>query len=709
MNMTVWNVNDPPHVINFTSCYDPGTTYSLNLTIAENAQSCLKLTDPDIDIKTPYKDNLTYNFTFMSCTASGILPPGGNCSGKIPFSELNEVGLLNFTADNESWQGNYTYNLTVTDIKNEFAYAVVNISIYAVNDPPDFTSLLIRNETNNGTDETHYFPINETVIFIEGENYNLSLFADDEENNTPLFYNVSFTCSLETPGPCGLFAVGWATGKGNLTPTSAQTGNYTANFTARDSGNVTTPYNATGWQLVNMTVYSINKQPNIAVYSCYNSDCTNLVEGVDKLFWYKVNDPEEQVLTCYWYLDWLTATERLVSTESNCNSTSNQLYTYTPTYDDALNYTNATRTMTLLVKDPYGLKTNQNLTINIFDVNRPPRLLGNISSPIKWQSQTSITAVDLDNHFADDYGEVLEFTYLGATKIDVEIDPVTHEVTLTPVGGWYGTDWIVFVANDSILTNVSNNVTLIVEYKPPEVRPSPSTSYPSPRLASLDIIVPEIITIEAGHSSMAKVILHNDGQYDLMDVNLTTFTNETNISLQLQETFYEAISVGSSVTTWLNITVGELDVNLTYIVQVLADVFYPSIEESASITIKPLRTNKTEMIVKIVLVKDMFEENPECMELFWLIIEAEQSLDRGDIAEARRLTQLAIDNCQDMIDYAKLRRNQTGTGPVATVGQIIMNPLFIMGFVLAMLALIMIGYWLMIKRQPSRASAEAPV
>ena len=144
---------------------------------------------------------------------------------------------------------------------------------------------------------------------------------------------------------------------------------------------------------------------------------------------------------------------------------------------------------------------------------------------------------------------------------------------------------------------------------------------------------------------------------------------------------------------------GELDVNKTYLAVITASVTNPSIKESAVITIKPEPTNKTKAMTEIVMVKDLFEENPECMELFGLITQAEEYLDNGDIAEARRLTQLAMDNCQDMIDYSKLPKGESTGGQPSVSGQVFMNPFFVMGFVIAVLALAMLGYWAMSRRQ----------
>jgi hypothetical protein len=121
----------------------------------------------------------------------------------------------------------------------------------------------------------------------------------------------------------------------------------------------------------------------------------------------------------------------------------------------------------------------------------------------------------------------------------------------------------------------------------------------------------------------------------------------------------------------------------------------PPLTEAGSLAIKVVPKETIGVEIRIVMVKDMFEENPECMELFGLITRAEESLNAGNMEEAKRLTQLAIDNCQDMIDYARIKGNHTETPPPGIDGRIILNPLFVMGFAIAILILAMLGFWLM--------------
>jgi len=194
-------------------------------------------------------------------------------------------------------------------------------------------------------------------------------------------------------------------------------------------------------------------------------------------------------------------------------------------------------------------------------------------------------------------------------------------------------------------------------------------------------------------------VIHNDGDYDLNEINLSTFTNVTNIMLGLDDEYVEKLAAGDNFTTWLNITIGDLEEG-TYLAHIFADSARPAISESATLNIKVTPSNATKVIIKIIMVKDMFEENPECMELFGLIVQAEESLEKDDVEEARRLTQLAMDHCQDMIDYAKLQKEESA-GLSSLVGQIFVNPFFVMGFVLALLSLAMAGYWFMSKRASS--------
>ena len=719
MNVTVWNVNDGPQINNFTSCSDVSELHGLSPDIPENRENCLRLLDPDPDLLTPYGDSLSYTFTFIDCNTSGSLPPGGNCSGSgsISIYEQNEVGYLNFTAADESWQGNYTYNLTITDIESQQASMIINISIYAVNDGPTLVSLVFTNESSGSGNATYTFPITERLYVREAVSYNLTMLAVDEESNTPISLNVTFlSCDLYLGGTeCQLFTMNETTGKANFSPNSSYVGNYTINFTARDSGNITLPYNASSWQVVSLTVEKIEHDPSLGYLYSYDPNFNDTAyEGTLKKFRYQAYDLDQENLTCYWYINGTLAVQNISDSLSlnpmtNCNASdpgSFSIWHYYVGYDEGLNlYAGVNSTVTLVVEDPNGNKANISRDITFFHVNKLPEFYFPITSPIEWKSSSSVTAIDLDNHFRDNAGETLTFTAtFGTPYITATIDPVSHAVTMNSLGMWAGTSWVVFEANDTELSNTSNNVTLVIQFQPPVTVPSDPTSVPSPRVASIQILVPEIVAVEIGKSSRAKVIFHNDGEYILFKVNLSASSEEENITLLLEDTFIDQFDMGENFTTWLNISMGELDANQTYLVTILADSSIPPIQESASITIRATPSNRTTLVKRdIRLVRDLFEENPECMELFNLILLAEKSLDEGNLDEARRLTALAIENCQDMIDYAKLRGNYTQPPRPPIEGNILLNPFFVMGFAIVVMAIAMIGFWLMARMRPPRS------
>ncbi len=715
MNISVANINDQPQIINWTNC-DDYATYPLNATLSENIDYCIMLNNPDPDLLVPkeiYSEHVTYTMNLEQCTSSMDYYPSGNCSG-IGAGGMDidyDDGWIIFTAENETWHGNYTYNLTINDSTGSTASKLFTMEILPVNDQPVLHNI---NETYNITAE---------VMF------NFTVNATDEENNTPFFYDVSFTW-CDSP-PCDLFTIDNATGAVNFTATMGDVGNYTANFTVRDTANATfgLPYseNATGWQMSNVSVSKQYHAPTITYFypQGIGLEAYNMTEGTVKTFQYQANDTtDNDTLTCYWYFDdgtnitfitpdtTLPDYDQLENPVYNCNTTPGGAlgnWYYPVTYDDALNLSQRDVDMILSVVDPQGFVVNDSVSMTAVGSNRPPRFpkTSPIQSPIKWFAGMSITPIDLDDYFADDYGEVLEYAYTGASMVGVTINEDNTVTFSSP--SWFGTDSIQFNASDSQnASNVSNTVTLEVEYQAPREVDRPVTVYQS-KVASMHIIVDEIIKVLALNSSRARVVIDNDGDYDLKEIKLSTFTNVTNITLGLDDVYIEELKSGKNFTTWLNITIGDLDEG-TYLAHIFANSTKPAILESATLNIKVTPSNSTKLIIQIVMVKDLFEENPECMELFGLILQAEEALSEDNMEEAGRLTQLAMDNCQDMIDYAKLHKDETFTGMPSLVGQIFLNPFFVMGFIIALLALAMGGYWFMSKRvakaEPKKINAE---
>ena len=59
--------------------------------------------------------------------------------------------------------------------------------------------------------------------------------------------------------------------------------------------------------------------------------------------------------------------------------------------------------------------------------------------------------------------------------------------------------------------------------------------------------------------------------------------------------------------------------------------------------------NKTIVVEKIKFVKDLFKENPECLELNEIISQAEDALKENKVDRAIALTETAINACKDLV------------------------------------------------------------
>ncbi len=103
------------------------------------------------------------------------------------------------------------------------------------------------------------------------------------------------------------------------------------------------------------------------------------------------------------------------------------------------------------------------LYLEIINENDPPYLATPIPNQ-SWPQDTTLSgAFDLDDYFADPDEDVLTYATVSTPldNVDVTINPVTNEVTLDPVAGWTGTEYVMFVAWDPYFANAtSNNVSL---------------------------------------------------------------------------------------------------------------------------------------------------------------------------------------------------------------------------------------------------------
>jgi hypothetical protein len=180
------------------------------------------------------------------------------------------------------------------------------------------------------------------------------------------------------------------------------------------------------------------------------------------------------------------------------------------------------------------------------------------------------------------------------------------------------------------------------------------------RLASLGIIVPSPISINARDSLTVPLILKNTGQVTLKDINLSYELNAEGVTIQLQDTYFDSLAKNESVTTKAIITtdIENITNESRKGVKIIADVGVPSITESVEIIIDIIditKENRTKAGDRIKFASDIFENNPECLELKELLAQAETALGNKEFRKALVLAESAINACRQLIGEGGIR------------------------------------------------------
>ncbi|MCD4829760.1 MAG: putative Ig domain-containing protein, partial [Candidatus Cloacimonetes bacterium] len=191
---------------------------------------------------------------------------------------------------------------------------------------------------------------------------------------------------------------------------------------------------------------------------------------------------------------------------------------------------NGIETITFTVDDNVTRATDSDSTVvSVTFVNDAP-YVANPIDPITFDEDTVYSGLDLNNVFDDVdliYGDVLAFTYSGATNIAVSID--AGIVTLTPDADWFGTETITFTATDNAGVSIDEAVLVTVE----DVNDAPTITLPAgfsfDEDADLEVDFSQYITdLEQAYTEMTLTAV---GQTEIdvaisgMDVTFTATEN----------------------------------------------------------------------------------------------------------------------------------------------------------------------------------------
>ncbi|MBU2637624.1 MAG: hypothetical protein KJ955_01495 [Nanoarchaeota archaeon] len=236
-----------------------------------------------------------------------------------------------------------------------------------------------------------------------------------------------------------------------------------------------------------------------------------------------------------------------------------------------------------------------------------------------------------------------------------------NNITFTPKTGWYGDLSIVVRASDGINYTDSNEFNLHVDQVhvlPPEVVTQTSTSTSTrteTKVADLSLIVPSMISLTPLSKTIIPVILKNTGQLNLNTITLTAESNQSELKLTLNESSWDIITIGDSIRVNLDVDIGLLAPD-RYTIRLEAISQMPYLERVAEIVVDVREKDavlKAQLKEMIQFTRDLFLQNPECLELSELISEAEKLMSVYQYNEGLELIHRANQGCKEFIAASK--------------------------------------------------------
>ncbi|MBW2975848.1 hypothetical protein KY347_00215, partial [Candidatus Woesearchaeota archaeon] len=209
------------------------------------------------------------------------------------------------------------------------------------------------------------------------------------------------------------------------------------------------------------------------------------------------------------------------------------------------------------------------------------------------------------------------------------------------------------------------------------------------RVAALDLIVPSTISMHINDSIKMPITLKNSGEIKLNNINLTSQVKAEGITVEINDTYFEWLDRNETVSTSAIIRT-QIE-NLTQNeIAITSNVHNPALEESAIVIINVIdvyKGNRSILEQNLQFMFDLFEKNPECLELKELLTQAEKAAEENEFEKALALTESAINSCRQLIGKEELR---PVTMPFKEVGLKITLPLIILALIIV-ISLIIYG------------------
>lgn len=583
---------------------------------------------------------------------------------------INETtGVINFSA-NQSMVGNYSFLINITDTRGGVNTTIMQVRINNTNNAPTITDITE--------------PLGRLIV---AESYNYGILADDDDLDLGTYENLTFNYSVAGPNS-SIFTLTKSSETEatlSLNPlTSIHAGNYTVNITITDF------YNNATTNTINFFIYNITTAPNITQIKPYG---TPLVSG-------SINDSWINTSSLGRYNTTITILE-------NTTYLFNQTTTYDTSYDNSLSYkwyydgvqvssaqyyskyfnffSSGMHNITLTATDEFNKNASFLWIINITNVNRPPTLLNpltNLTGANAINGTTTFAGfmtyynsqakfydpdddLDVDN-IDEDNESTLSFSATSCTHATISFINNSLRVQSLSIGECIVNFTAIDSANSSETAeslNILVNVTYVSNETVTEEVPTTSNSgggsstrtitIPIPeeveRPKPLQIITPKLVTIYKNATVIVPIVLNNTWNDTLEGITLTASTNATNVSINLDRTYFPRLETGKDAEVTL--TIANYKSEGHYEIQILAKVINPDFTDTATIYVNSADTKSEgeQLETMISFARDLLSSNPECQELTELLNEAKKELSINNYEGTAKLVDSVINGCKYLV------------------------------------------------------------
>ncbi|MDP7180001.1 MAG: hypothetical protein QF824_01915, partial [Candidatus Woesearchaeota archaeon] len=166
----------------------------------------------------------------------------------------------------------------------------------------------------------------------------------------------------------------------------------------------------------------------------------------------------------------------------------------------------------------------------------------------------------------------------------------------------------------------------------------------------LDLISNEPFEMVTDDTITIDIVAKNIGKLSLHNIALSAISNSSNVGVSLENSLIERLRGGEENDVTL--TLKSLGEEGRYKITVNAEVERPELNASTDIYFdirKRGYVNRTIILTRIEFAKDLFKENPECLELEEVLRNAEDALAEDNLADAALLMNSAVQSCRDLI------------------------------------------------------------